>query len=453
MKKISASLLIYLSTYSFSAIANNSDSGDMYFSGYTPDITKYSAHLKSDRDYSVLDAFLTQQTIKHSRSKIQFILNALQDNQNKNARIAFIADQLRDIPYIFTGAIGESDWQPASSTYQPGALHIKQDPAYRLDGLDCQTFVQVAMALLYSKNIDEFDQNILKISYGAAGNPAGEIVHFYNRNNFVESDWNPINQRNGWLTDPTLKSNLSAYAAVTHATITRQNWFLFQQKNLSANVRVLNETDGSAMAKRFMTIYSNLDYPNFDSEMVATTYIPKEKIAVRQADGSYQPDQTLLDMIPTPAVVEIVRDTKKWNLGGKNIKDLIGTELSISHMGLLYRKTFQQDDLIYRKVSCNYDNQHQKICAVTPVICQKDHCDELMFLHATDARPNGFHWYKQADGNYACSANVPPGITNFTECNRVEEQPLFDYLTDYQYGSYWYMNSPSIIGIHLEQLI
>ena len=82
----------------------------------------------------------------------------------------------------------------------------------------------------------------------------------------------------------------------------------------------------------------------------------------------------------------------------------------------------------------------------------KDQCNELMFSHATDARPNGYYWYKQADGNYTCSSKLPAKNISYTQCNRVEQQPLFDYLTDYQYGSYWYMNNPSIIGIHIEQL-
>ncbi len=445
--------------FSSAAWADEKDQGDIYFSGYTPNILQTvksnSTSLKSGSDYTTLDAAQYQQNVKDSRAKIQLILNALQANHEKdaNSRIAFIAQQLSDIPYIFTGAMGEGDWQLNSSIYQPGAVHVKQDPIYRLDGLNCQTFVQIAMALLHAKNINEFDQNILQISYGAAGNPLNEIVHYYNRNHFVDGDWNPINQRHGWLTDVTTQGGLSAYAATTYATITRQNWFLLQQKNLSANVRVLHDSDGPSMAKRFMTTYSSLNYPHFETEMVPTSYIPKEKIALQQADGSYQPNQALLDLIPTPAVAEIVRDVKKWTIGDKNIKDVIGSELSISHMGLLYRQGFRYGDFIYHITNCNYDQQHQKICNVTPVICQKNQCNELMFVHATDARPNGYYWYKQNDGNFTCSSKPPATHDiSFTQCNRVVQQPLFDYLTDYQYGSYWYMNSPSIIGVHVEHL-
>lgn len=442
-----------IAVFSSAIWADDSEVGDIHFSGYQPNMLHPMAgnnlNLKSPAsDYTVLDAAQYQQNINNARAKIQILLNSLKaaHHNNTNDRIAFIVQHLLDIPYIFTGAMGEGDWQPTSSTYQPGAMHVKQDPVYRLDGLDCQTFVQVVMGLLYSKDLNEFDQNIIKISYGAAGNPSNDAVHYFNRNNFVDGDWNPINQRNGWLTDVT------ADAATTSAKITRQNWFLFQQKNLATSVRVLDKAAGPPMAKRFITTYSMLNYPHFDEENVSITYIPKEKIAIKQSDASYQPNQVLLDQIPTPAVIEIVRDVKKWTIAGKNIKDLIGSELNISHMGLLYRKLFHYGDLIYHKITCTYDDEHQKICNVTPIICQKKQCNELMFVHATDARPNGYYWYKQADGNYTCSAKLPAKGIKYTQCNRVDQQPLFNYLTDYQYGSYWYMNNPSIIGIHIEQL-
>src|SRR5205823_1210850 len=101
--------------------------------------------------YTVLDAKQYHRTVHTARLKIQKILHALQFYRVKDAdtQVGFIAQQLENIPYIYTGAMGEGDWQPTSATYRPGAVHIKQDPVYRLDGLDCQTFVQMAMALLY----------------------------------------------------------------------------------------------------------------------------------------------------------------------------------------------------------------------------------------------------------------------------------------------------------------
>jgi len=146
------------------------------------------------------------------------------------------------------------------------------------------------------------------------------------------------------------------------------------------------------------------NHPKFEIEKVATSYIPKEKLLMQQRDGNYLLNQELLDMIPTPAVVEMVRDTKKWMMGGRNIKDLIGSELSISHMGLLYREHFKYGDLIYHKITCKFDNKSKKYCDVSPVICQKNNCNELMLVHATDAYPYGYYWYKKINGDYTCSS-------------------------------------------------
>lgn len=416
---------------------------------------------KNPPDYTVLDAVNYHQNVKDARSRMQSLITALQTGsfQNTDERVAFISRQLADIPYLSIGAMGEGDWQPGSSVYQadaqPGAAHVKQDPLYRIDGLDCQTLVQMTMGLLYSTNLVEFDKTIVKVSYGAAGNPGGEIVRYYNRNNFVDGDWNPINQRNGFLTDVTsqgAQGDLAPYSATTTVDITRQNWFLFQQKNLAATVRVLDDMTGVLMANRFMQTYSNLNFPRFDLERVSIAYIPKEKIALKQSTGNYQPDQTLLDSIPTPAVVEIVRDAKKWTIGGKNIKDVIGSELSISHMGLLYRQRFNYGEVIYQKIVCDYDEQRQKVCGVKPVVCEKAQCNELMFVHATDARPNGYYWYQQADGSFTCSSQLPTNGVSYTNCNRIEREPLFDYLTEYQYGVYRNMDSQSIVGVHIEKL-
>jgi hypothetical protein len=47
---------------------------------------------------------------------------------------------------------------------------------------------------------------------------------------------------------------------------------------------------------------------------------------------------------------------------------------------------------------------------------------------------------------------LPSQVKHFTRCNRVNALPLFDYLTDYQYGTYWYMNNPGLLGIHVEKI-
>ena len=75
-----------------------------------------------------------------------------------------------------------------------------------------------------------------------------------------------------------------------------------------------------------------------------------------------------------------------------------------------------------------------------------------MFAHATSAYPDRYFWYQQSNGHYVCSSQPPARGTSYTQCNRVERLPFFDYLINYQYGSYVYMNNPSIVGVHIEKL-
>ena len=287
----------------------------------------------------VLDKQDYQITFSQARTKVQQLLTRLHGKQltDANAKVAFIAEQLADIPYRHSGAMGEGDWQPTAETYQPGATHIQQNPVYRLDALDCQTMVQVAMGLLYSNNLAQFDQTILRIAYGAAGNPNGQIVRYYNRNHFTDGDFNPVNQRHGLLTDVTVLEPLASHAQFMKAKITRQKWFLEQQKNPST-VQVLNAQAGPAMVERLHTTYAHLDFPRFKSESISIAYLPKTSIALQKKDGNYEPNEPLLNQIPTPALAEMIHDPKKWTVDGKTMKELTGSEFTVSHFGLLYKK-------------------------------------------------------------------------------------------------------------------
>lgn len=424
---------------------------------YAPDFTQVASLQSSafvSSHYTLLNKTTYKNTVSASRNRVQQLLEILKPYRktNTNTQVALIVRELADIPYMHVGAMGEGDWQPSSLNYEPGAIHINQNPVYRFDGLNCQTFVQIAMALIHSKNLDEFDNNILKIAYGAAGNPDGDIVRFFNRNNFTDADFNPVNHRNGWLTDVTSQGPLAEYAKTMTATITRQRWFLYQQRNLAKNVQVLSHSTGRAMVNRLETVYENLNFPGFDSEDIAISYLPKEWIASKQRNGGFQPNQELLAKIPTPAIAEIVRDPRKWNYFRIKIKDIIGSETTISHLGLLYRKTFRLGELIYQKTTCEVTAEKEKICQVTPITCQRKQCNELMFAHATDSLPIGYYWYQMGNGQYTCSPEKPAKGTHYTLCNRIVALPFFDYLTDYQQGYYSSMDLHSIVGVHIEKL-
>jgi hypothetical protein len=179
--------------------------------------------------------------------------------------------------------------------------------------------------------------------------------------------------------------------------------------------------------------------------------VPKSLLALRQKDGSYEPNQPLLDKIPAPAVAEVVRDVKVWGRG--RARDLIGSELNVSHFGVLYRQTFKYGDLIYQKITCDFSDSYEKVSQVKPVMCERSQCKELMFVHATDAYPMGYYWYKRGDGNYTCSSTPPAQGEKYSRCNRVERIPFYQYIADYQFRFYWYLTEPSILGYHFEKLL
>lgn len=408
----------------------------------------------ADNDYTVLNMKHYQHVVSYSREHITHLLNSLKPYRQKtaNEQIDMIVTKLSNIPYSEHESIGEGDWDPSSTVYQPGAQHLNQNPVYRLDYLDCQTFVEVALALYHAKTLDEFDQQYVKISYGAAGNPPGNIVRYYNRNHFVDGDLNPINEKNGYFVDVTSNGPLSRYAEYTRAKLTRQKWFINQQRDLPETIQVLNKEAGPEMVDRFKTLYSHLHFDHFDAENVKISYIPKYALALKKADGDFEPNTALLDQIPTPAVAEIVSDVKYWIVGGHRINDLIGSELNIPHFGLVYRHTFHQGEVIYQKTYCHSNDADQTLCTVTPIYCEKDQCNELMFAHATHIHPDGYYWYQNKQGNFMCSAAAPTKGTPSTRCNRVTTLPLYEYLTEFQYGAYWYMHNRTILGVHFEAL-
>ncbi len=385
--------------------------------------------------------------------KSYFAETVLPDPRDLNAQADSIVEELRDTPYLFRGAMGEGDWQPASLAYQGGAVHIAQDPVYRLDGLDCQTFVQVAIAALQSSTLDQFDENMVKVAYGAVKLNGPDLIHYYNRNHFVELDFNPVNQQRGFLQDVTSYGVLAQYAKTTQAAISKRRWLERRRVRPEKYVHVLDAENGDAMAKRFTQYYKHLSNKLFKDKLVGISYLPKTSLAIRLQDGSYVPNEGLFDLIPAPAIAEIVCDAKSWVINGKLIKDAIGTNMSVSHFGLLYRKTFHYGDTIYQKITCGLTDDGEKQCLVKPVICQKTDCKELMFAHATDMYPARYYWYKNQDGSSVCSPVKPKNGEPYTTCNRVESTPFFNYLTNYQFGSYWYMNAPYILGVHIEKLI
>lgn len=343
-------------------------------------------------------------------------------------------------PYIGVGAEGEGDWSPYDFTKR-GYPHIQQDPVYRTDSFVCNTFVQTVLALLNANNLSDFEKSYLTISYGAAGF-APSSIHFFNRNNFASVDFNSVNQRNGLLQDVTDSGIFSHYAKTNTTQIDRQAWFnqKFSPEMISKSVRVLQASNGPAMVRRAQNNYPQPFY-QFPIVKSSLTYIPKSVLVSKKylatGEVSYQANEELIQKLPTPSVVEIVRDSTRWTVNGKLVADLQGTNIDISHLGFIHKAYFKQDQLMYYRVSCQ-DINGQKICISKPVYCQQTGgCNQIMFDHATDAYTVGCFYKNQGSK-----------IT----CNRVTSLPLGDYLASFNWGHYIYMDDDSLLGIHVEKI-
>jgi hypothetical protein len=417
----------------------------------------------SDQNFTIITGYNYDKVIDHADNIIdgyyRFVAKTAPDEAASVDDLVNLFLGLH-IPYAFSGAMGEG-----RDNCAPGdvaCMNVKQDPMYRLDTQDCFTLVQDFMAMLQSSKLSGFKANLVDIAYGALENENGseKYISYLNRNNFTSSDFDRVNQLHHRLQDVTDTGFFRMhpfYMGHVQTVIDHANWFSYQAKqgSIKGTVRVLPEkaSYGNQIAAYFSSGYGNA----FNKIDVGLDYIRKTALATQGDDGRYSPNDNTINHIPTPSVVEIVRDPSKWLVGGKPIKNIIGTDLLVSHVGILYRKTFKYGETIYQKTTCAYDGNKEKVCDVTPVVCKdiSGSCVKTMMLVATSAFPNGFVYSHNRElHSYACTdpGKIPAGYVKLTTCNRVYTIPLGDYLTYTQYGSQINMKNPSILGVNIEKI-
>lgn len=399
-------------------------------------------------------------------------LHALQqqhalDTQDK---IAFIARQLGTIPYQAIGANGEGDWDPDYMTNRrSGAWHINQEPVYRTDGFNCQTLVTFVLALLASHQDVQFEPNIIRINYGAAGIPGKPyVIHYYNRNNFTSVDFNPVNERHGYIKNITLPKFFPHATQKITASILRDKWFALQgdTQHLHNTVRVFDKKIGLAMSGR-MQHYPPAAVRRYIAakQLASVTYIPllqsnkTQGLFLQSKSGDYTPNAALFKRLAhyaAPAVIEIVRDPNKWHINGKKISIKVGSPVIISHMGVIYNHHFNRGDLIANEVICHRTVHAKQRCEVEHQLCRKKlGCQRLMMLQATDAYPNSFVFWQGKDDVRHCTSlaeaqqetKVRAHTKRFISCNRVVALRLQDYL-----AQQLSLGEASLLGVHFEKI-
>ena len=95
---------------------------------------------------------------------------------------------------------------------------VEPQPRWRVDGVDCQTFVETVLAMANAKSLERARTVLDDIRY--AGDPPK--VSFATRNHFTEAQWLPSNLGKGYLREET--RTIEERAPSTSLVLRRAQW-------------------------------------------------------------------------------------------------------------------------------------------------------------------------------------------------------------------------------------
>lgn len=258
---------------------------------------------------------LPEQQAEKTLEKVYHSLNEM-PTATMTARLETVSKQLLGKPYIL-GALGEG---------QHGLYD--QRPLYRVDGFDCETYVDTVLAIALAKDIPTFKQCINQIRYRKGQ------VSFFNRNHFASLDWNQNNQRQGFIQDITKKitnQEQKPVAEMARALINKPSWYQHFGIN---KIRISTHSD-EAREKRLAALKKK--GRELETVEAVIPYIPLDVLFNEHGHAN----QHLFQQIPNGAIIEIIRPN--WDL-----KKQIGTCLNVSHLGFAF---WEQGRLLYREAS------------------------------------------------------------------------------------------------------
>ncbi len=238
-------------------------------------------------------------------ANITTILNSLNHMRFKSLqdKVAYINQLFFNKPYAFN-ALGEGNLG-----------EFDDNPLYRVDVFDCETYVDTVIALALASDLPSFKDIINKIRY-KDGN-----VSFTNRNHFTCLDWNKNNQKQLLTKDITtnIKDKHYNYVAKNaEAYIDKPNWY----KNLPISRVRLQALNNIERAKKLNVLHAK--GADFKKELSTIAYVPLDKIFPNDDEV----DMQIIKQIPNGAIIEIVRPN--WDL-----YKVIGTNLNVSHLGFV----------------------------------------------------------------------------------------------------------------------
>lgn len=238
---------------------------------------------------------------------------------NMQTRLEVISSEFIGKKYLL-GALGEGS-----------KAHYDQEPKYRTDAFDCDTYVTTVLALSLAKDKQGFKRCLAKIRY-----KNGQI-EFTMRNHFTSLDWNPNNQQQHFIRDVTRNfkdQNNRQVAQIATALIDKPSWYQhFTKKNIR-----LNSADEKIQTERLAELKSKGS--QLEKQNAQIPYLPLTALFDSQGNAN----QFLFAQIPNGAIVEIVRPN--WD-----VEKLIGTHLNVSHLGFAFWK---KGSLWFRQASSQY---------------------------------------------------------------------------------------------------
>lgn len=223
-------------------------------------------------------------------------------------RVASISESLLGKPFA-DGPLGEG---------KDG--EFDSDPLWDSQKFDCTTYVETVLARAISTSSEEIKSNLNRIRY------RGGVVSYETRNHFPDADWIP---NNTWLLeDITERITAPAERDESVTVISKAGWYA------KATADRIKRPDLSDEERATLLADLRVRGEGFVDEEVRVPYIKLS--ALFDSEGNFTGDD-IFNAIPNVAVMNIVRPN--WNL-----KTVAGTNMSISHQGILIRKA---DGLIY----------------------------------------------------------------------------------------------------------
>ena len=208
-----------------------------------------------------------------------------------------------------------------------------QNPRFRFDGFDCETYVTTVIALSLSKNTQQFISLMNKIRY------RNGTISFLNRHHFTDSDWNKYNQNAGIIKDITENihdAHHKSVAKLAQTQINKSNWVYY-----TADKRIfLPNASSEEKTNKTQTLIKNAR--NIPIQNSSIPYIPLSRLFNEQQ----KPIWYLWKQIPDGAIIEIIRPN--WPLKSK-----IGTNLNVSHLGF----AFWRNNVLWFRHASNTENK------------------------------------------------------------------------------------------------